>query len=204
MSRYRPGHKASTRARLIEAAGLRFKRDGLDGAGISALVADVGLTNGAFYGHFASKDDLITSVITQQLAEQAAHLASLPVGPEVVEAYIETYLSPAHRDDKSGGCPSAALLDDIGRCSEGIREAYTDGTRDLITAIARHLDTGDATDAQNRAIGLFALLVGSLQTARAVTDRELSDHILKSARNHARALALKSSSSLRRTGQDTR
>lgn len=189
MTRYSPGHKEATRQRLIETAGRRFKADGLDGAGVSTLVADAGLTNGAFYGHFASKDDLIASVVTQQLTEQTARVASMPVGRESVEAFIGEYLSPAHRDGVADGCPSAALLDDIGRCGNGIREAYTAGARDLISEIARHLDSGNADEAQDRAISLFALLVGAMQAARAVTDLELSDRILASARSHALAIA---------------
>lgn len=190
MTRYSPGHKEATRQRLIDSAGRRFKADGLDGAGIATLVADAGLTNGAFYGHFASKDDLIASVVTQQLAEQTARVASLPVGRESVEVFIGQYLSPAHRDGISDGCPSAALLDDIGRCDDGIREAYTAGARQLISEIARHLDSGDADEAQDRAISLFALLVGAMQAARAVTDLEFSDRILATARMHALAISV--------------
>ena len=67
MARYSPEHKEATRRRMIETAGRRFKSDGIDGSGIATLVADAGLTNGAFYGHFASKDDLVASVVTQQL-----------------------------------------------------------------------------------------------------------------------------------------
>ena len=181
MGRYSPEHKEATRQRLIETAGRRFKNDGIDGSGIATLVADAGLTNGAFYGHFASKDDLIASVVAQQLTDQPSRVDSLPVGPASVEAFIGEYLSPAHRDDLADGCPSAALLDDIGRCDDAIREAYTRGARAIIAAIARHLDDGDAQRASDRAIGLFALLVGALQTARAVTDPELSDRILTAA-----------------------
>ena len=82
------------------------------------------------------------------------------------------------------------------RCSTRSAAAATGSARPtpracatLISAIARHLDAGDADDAQERAIVLFALLVGALQTARAVTDRELSDRILATARTHALALA---------------
>ena len=59
---------------MIETSGRRFKRDGIDGAGIATLVADAGLTNGAFYGHFASKDDLIATVVSHQLAAQVAQV----------------------------------------------------------------------------------------------------------------------------------
>jgi TetR/AcrR family transcriptional repressor of nem operon len=189
MARYSPEHKEATRRRMIETAGRRFKSDGIDGSGIATLVADAGLTNGAFYGHFASKEDLVASVVTQQLIDQVAIVNALPAGLASVEAFLREYLSPTHRDDLAGGCPSAALLDEIGRCDVAVREAYTDGASSMIQAIARHLDGGDSQRTNERAIGLFSLLVGSLQTARAVSDPELSDRILAAAFTNAMALA---------------
>ena len=188
MTRYRPEHKEATRRRLIEAAGRRFKSDGIDGSGIATLVADAGLTNGAFYNHFASKDDLIATVVAAQLTDQAAVIEAMPVGPTSVETYLRQYLSPAHRDDRAGGCPSAALLDEIGRCDEATRAAYTSGVEAMIAAVARHLDD-DPQGAKERAIGLLALLVGSLQLARAVTNPALSQQILAAAYTHALSLA---------------
>ncbi|MDZ5621000.1 TetR/AcrR family transcriptional regulator [Nocardioides bizhenqiangii] len=188
MARYGPEHKEATRRRMLETAGRRFKSDGIDGSGIATLVADAGLTNGAFYGHFRSKDDLVASVVAQQLEDQVARVNALPAGVESVVAFLSEYLSPTHRDDSAGGCPSAALLDEIGRCDDATRQSYTDGARSMIEAIARHLDDGDAQLAKERAIGLFTLLVGSLQLARAVTDRDLSAQVLTAA--HASALAI--------------
>jgi TetR/AcrR family transcriptional repressor of nem operon len=190
MARYGPEHKEATRRRMIETAGRRFKSDGIDGSGIATLVADAGLTNGAFYGHFASKDDLVASVVTQQLADQVGVVNSLPAGLASIEPYLREYLSPAHRDDLAGGCPSAALLDEIGRCDVAVREACTNGVSAMVQAIARHLeDDGDPQRTNERAIGLFTLLVGSLQAARAVTDPELSDRILEAAYANAMTLA---------------
>jgi AcrR family transcriptional regulator len=189
MARYSPEHKEQTRRRMIVTAGRRFKSDGIDGSGIATLVADAGLTNGAFYGHFASKDDLVAWVVRQQLADQVGVVDALPAGLASVEAFIGEYLSPAHRDDLAGGCPSAALVDEIGRCDVAVREAYTAGVSSMIGAIARHLDDGDPQLANLRAIGLFGLLVGSLQAARAVTDPDLSDRILTAAHTNAMTLA---------------
>lgn len=188
MARYSPEHKEAVRRRMIETAGRRFKSDGIDGSGIATLVADAGLTNGAFYGHFASKDDLIATVVAQQLEDQVALVNSLPAGPDALEAFLREYLSPAHRDDFAGGCPSAALLDEIGRCDVAVREAYTEGAAAMIQAIARHVDDGDPQQTEQRAIGLFSLLVGSLQAARAVTDPELSDRMLAAAYSNAMVL----------------
>lgn len=94
MARYRPEHKEATRRRMIETAGRRFKSDGIDGSGIATLVADAGLTNGAFYGHFASKDDLVASVVADQLAAQLNLVNDLPRGLASVESFLRDYLSP--------------------------------------------------------------------------------------------------------------
>lgn len=189
MPRYGADHKQATRRRMIETAGRRFKSDGIDGSGIATLVADAGLTNGAFYGHFSSKDDLVAAVVTDQLDEQVAQLDSLPAS-QGVEGFIRDYLSAAHRDDLASGCPSAALLDEIGRCDGAVRHAYTAGARSVIAAIAGHLSAGgnDAAHAEERAIGLVGLLVGSLQLARALDDPELSDRVLVAALTNALTL----------------
>jgi TetR/AcrR family transcriptional repressor of nem operon len=188
MARYHPDHKQATRQRMIDASARRFKNDGFDGAGISTLVADAGLTNGAFYGHFTSKDDLIATVVGEQICAQVAIVEALPPGLESVEFFVREYLSPAHRDDPGNGCPSAALLDEITRQNRATREAYTAGAKSMIAAIARLLDGEDDQSAQDHAIGLYTLLVSSLQLSRAVNDPELSDRILAAAYRNAMEL----------------
>ena len=94
VARYDAEHKAETRRRIVETAGRRLKQDGIDGSGIAALMSDAGLTNGAFYAHFESKDDLVTNVVADQLAIQRAVLASLPDGRAALEEFIRDYLAP--------------------------------------------------------------------------------------------------------------
>src|SRR5438309_11452811 len=122
VARYVREHKEATRQRIVETAGRRFKKDGFDGSGIATLLADAGLTNGAFYAHFESKDDLVATVVADQLRAQHATLGALPEGRSAVEEFVRDYLAPRHRDDPSTGCPSAALLDEIARCDEAIRD----------------------------------------------------------------------------------
>ena len=74
--RYSKDHKQATRQRILQAAGRRFKQDGIDGAGVAAVMSDADLTNGAFYAHFASKEDLIANVLADQL--RARRKASTP------------------------------------------------------------------------------------------------------------------------------
>src|SRR5436190_3428462 len=109
--RYSKGHKLETRRRIVEAAGRRFKQDGIDGAGVATVMSDAGLTNGAFYGHFASKEDLVANVLAEQLRAQRHDFDARPADRAGLEAFVRSYLSPAHRDRPADGCPSAALLD---------------------------------------------------------------------------------------------
>jgi TetR/AcrR family transcriptional regulator, transcriptional repressor for nem operon len=188
VARYDAEHKAETRRRIIDTAGRRFKQGGIDGSGVAALMSDAGLTNGAFYAHFESKDDLVANVVADQLRTQQAALGSLPEGRAALEEFVRDYLAARHRDDPSTGCPSAALLDEIGRCDDTIRDSYTEGMQSIVDVVATHLSPHDPSAARTRALGLFTLLVATLQLARAVSDRQLSDDILESGIRNAQIL----------------
>jgi TetR/AcrR family transcriptional repressor of nem operon len=177
--RYAKEHKQVTRQRIIEKAGQRFKQDGIDGSGISTLMSDAGLTNGAFYAHFTSKDDLVAHVLADQLRTQVASYGTLRPGRTGLEDLVRAYLSPEHRDHPGTGCPSAALLDEIGRCEDGTKQAYTDGARDIVEEIAARLAPEDPQSARGKAIGLFAMMVGTLQLSRALSDRKFADEVLE-------------------------
>src|SRR5688500_17594521 len=138
--RYGKDHKQATRQRIVEAAGRRFKQDGIDGAGVAAVTSDAGLTNGAFYGHFTSKEDLVAQVLADQLRTRRHSLDSQRSDRAGLEAFIRSYLSPQHRDQRADGCPSAALLDEIARRPTVTRHVFTDVLMGEIDDIAARLD----------------------------------------------------------------
>ena len=188
MARYNKEHKEATRKRIIETAGRRFKQDGIDGSGIATLMADAGLTNGAFYAHFDSKDDLVTTVVGEELARQAAGLDELPPGRAGLEAFVEWYLSRDHRDHRDLGCPSAALLDEIARCDKETKQAYTNGAKAILDEVCSRLAPGDPEAARGTALALYSMLVGTMQLARALSDRKLSDAALSEGIRAAKAM----------------
>jgi TetR/AcrR family transcriptional regulator, transcriptional repressor for nem operon len=188
VARYSKEHKEATRRRIIEAAGQRLKRDGIDGSGVSTLMADAGLTNGAFYGHFSSKEDLVAAAVADQLRQQLERFRSQAVDRDGVEQLVREYLSTEHRNDSEHGCPSAALLDEIGRGGEVTKQAYTDGLLELAEAIASPLRPGDPLSASGQTLSVFALLIGTLQLSRALADEGLADEILELGIENALAL----------------
>jgi TetR/AcrR family transcriptional regulator, transcriptional repressor for nem operon len=186
--RYGKGHKQATRQRILEAAGRRFKQDGIDGSGVAAVMSDAGLTNGAFYAHFASKEDLVANVLADQLRSQRQSFDAQSPDRVGLEAFIRSYLSPEHRDQCADGCPSAALLDEIARRPGATKQVFTDELMGVIDDVASRLDPTDAEAARTDALTLFGLMLGTLQLARALTDRDLSDQLL--ARGQETALKL--------------
>ncbi|TMK82809.1 MAG: TetR/AcrR family transcriptional regulator [Actinobacteria bacterium] len=188
MARYGKEHKEATRRRIVEAAGRRLKRDGIDGSGVAALMADAGLTNGAFYAHFASKEDLVATAVADQLHEQLERYRAAAPGRAGVERMVREYLSVEHRDNVEHGCPSAALLDEIGRGTDATKRAYTEGVLAIVDDIAARLKPDDPVSARGKTLSLFAMLIGTLQLSRALANRRLADEILEQGIQNALAL----------------
>jgi TetR/AcrR family transcriptional regulator, transcriptional repressor for nem operon len=188
MARYGTQHKQATRQRIIAAAGRRLKRDGIDGSGVAALMADAGLTNGAFYAHFASKDDLVAAAVADQLREQRERYRTQISDRADIEQMVREYLSPGHRDSPADGCPSAALLDEIGRCPDATKRSYTEGMLDIVDHLAALIGPEDPPSARARTLSLFAMLIGTLQLSRALADRQLADAVLDQGIQNALAL----------------
>lgn len=180
MARYDAEHKRATRQRILDTAGRRFKLDGIDGSGVAVLMKDAGLTNGAFYGHFDSKDDLVAAMLADQLARQRAYLESLEPGMAGVERFVSEYLSTDHRDGRGDGCPSSALIDEIARQGDGARRAYAEGMDAIVADLAANLGA-EGPAARQRLFTAFALMMGAVQMARAVDDPSLSQGILDQA-----------------------
>ena len=104
------------------------------------------------------------------------------------ERFVREYLSPHHRDHPDEGCPSAALLEDIGRGTDATKRAYTEGMLAMIDDLAALVDEPDRRQARARALSIFASMVGTLQVSRALADDELADEVLTRGVENALAL----------------
>src|SRR4051794_15051251 len=93
---------AEHRQTILEAASRLFRAHGFEAVTVAQVMQAAGLTHGGFYGHFRSKDDLIAQALAHVLASGVAAEGDLA-------AYASAYLSPRHRDDMAGGCPTAGL-----------------------------------------------------------------------------------------------
>ncbi len=187
--RYEKGHKDTTRQRIIDMASRQFRESGVAAVGIASIMSGAGLTNGAFYAHFKSKEDLVETVLTNALQRREERLRTAAEGNQGIEAVVREYLAPSHRDRPSGGCPTAALVAEVARHPKATREAFTEKVSTFIELITTQIREGSADERRRRAMAIYGMMVGTLQVARAVNDRQLSDEILESGVSAALALA---------------
>jgi TetR/AcrR family transcriptional repressor of nem operon len=167
---------AKHREELLNAASRLFRERGFDKVGIAEIASAAGLTHGAFYTHFESKEALCAEVITQASGRsRAAQDSRLDW-----HALVEAYLSPRHVRDRATGCPFAALGGDVPRESETIKAAFSQSLERSIDAIAARLGQGQDRE---EAIHALATMVGALVLARTAATPRLRDEILGAARN---------------------
>ena len=170
---------AETHERILQTAGRLFREKGFDGVGVAELMKTAGLTNGAFYGHFASKEDLIAKACARVMSGGEDPWAALLDGAAPLDAFVRGYLSTRHAEARGEGCLFAALGGEVARQPAPVRASFTENLRRRIAALGRALDGGEAARREDRAIATMAAMVGALTLARAVDDSALAGEILR-------------------------
>lgn len=184
---------AEHREALLSTARRLLQERGFDGAAVAEISRAAGLTQGALYGQFKSKDALATEAIRKSFAEGVAAWEALRgKAPDALSAFLDTYLCEAHAKDPATGCALAACVSEIGRQDPAIGAAYAEGFRQL-AAMVQQVLPGDAPadEARRRAIALLSGMVGSVAIARALekADPDLSKDVLEAAREQLAWLA---------------
>ena len=184
--RYEKGRKDSSRRRIMEVAAERFRSDGIAASGLSGIMSEAGLTNGAFYPHFGSKAALVRESLAVALEDQSNQLQQI-MAAGGLDAAIAAYLSTDHRDNPGKGCAAAALLPEIARQPSETRHLYAERFQTMVSQVASALPP-ETEDPEGVALGIYSTLVGTLQLARATQGTALSDRILAAGAEAARAL----------------
>jgi TetR/AcrR family transcriptional regulator, transcriptional repressor for nem operon len=167
---------ARNRAALLNAASELFRERGFEGVSIADIAAAAGLTHGAFYNHFTSKEALCAEVVEQAIGKLAARVKTTNR-----RVRVEGYLSAGHVENRAEGCPLAALSGDVAREGRKVRAAFSHALDGLIDALAQE-EAVEGAPARDRAIVGMATRLGALALARAATDPKLRDEILAAAK----------------------
>lgn len=186
MARVSKQQMERNREEIIHVSSQLFRERGLNGVSVNDLMAAAGLTHGGFYGHFASKDELV-AIASRKTFEDVNiqwHAISQQPGKNNLHTLVESYLSVSHRDDVKDGCAITALASDVARESEEkpVREVYLNGVKAMLDRLESLADTQDDEQRRQQALTQTVLLVGALMLARATAGDPLSDEFLAAAK----------------------
>lgn len=172
--RYQPDHKDEARTRLLEAAGRGFRREGYGGIGVDGLAKEAGVTSGAFYGHFKSKEAAFAEAALAGLAQLRDAIGKLQseVGDRWTEAFVDFYLSERLSCILDVSCGLQSLTPDVMRASEETKARY----EAALAGVAEQLADGLAGKTRNarrqKAWTLMALLSGGVTIARSMASEQ--------------------------------
>src|SRR5271155_3063239 len=178
LSNMRKRTKTDTHAKILKVAAKRFRELGLDGIGVADVMKQAGVTVGAFYKHFKSRDELVV----EALATAFKDLDAWEKHAESLGQLLENYLTEYHRDNPGAGCAMGALLGDMSRASKSAKTVYTTRLKHSLAVTAGLLHSGEHADKRGRALLILTSLLGALSLSRAVSDPSLSREILEQVR----------------------
>ena len=170
---------SDNRDAILKAASAQIRGRGFDQMSVAEVAQAAGLTHGALYNHFQSKAALTTEATRCAFMECVRDFAGLPTSE-----FLHRYLSKEHRDHPEVGCPTAALVSEIARQPAELQATFRIGVDRFIALAAESLDAAGAAHNHDRAIFMFAAMVGGLALSRAIrnADESASDDILRAVR----------------------
>jgi TetR/AcrR family transcriptional repressor of nem operon len=182
---------AENRQTVINVASRLFRERGFDGIGLKDLMEGAGLTQGAFYKQFESKEDL-AALASRRALESAsqrwsAAIAENPDDP--LGAVIAFYLSAGHREEKLDGCPVVALASDAARQGASVKAAFEEGIKAYLEVLSPLLPQTDGKDTNGKAMVVLSTMVGALTLSRAVNDPDLAQAFMNAAVEHVHEAA---------------
>jgi TetR/AcrR family transcriptional repressor of nem operon len=181
--RYPVAETAEKHEKILKEAARLFRERGFDGAGVAEIMKAAGLTHGAFYAHFASKETLEAEAVGRAFAQTESRVdAVVEKASDKKQAFLDNYLSASHRDRPGGGCVIAALGPEIARNSL-VRKPFTERVKHMIDGMATRFRWKRKSAARRNAIHVLSAAVGALILSRAVDDATLSDEILECVRD---------------------
>ena len=179
---------AENREAVINVASRLFRERGFDGIGLKDLMKGAGLTQGAFYKQFASKEDLAAQASRRALesafSRWSAATAAKPEDP--LGAVMAFYLSMGHREEKMNGCPIVALGSDAARQGSDVKASFEAGIKAHLEVLGRLIAETNGSEPKGKAMAVLSTMVGALTLSRVVNDPDLAQAFLDTAAQQIR------------------
>ncbi|MGF6126941.1 TetR/AcrR family transcriptional repressor of nem operon [Pseudomonas frederiksbergensis] len=171
---------AANKESILKAASRLYREKGIGGIGIGELSRSVGLTHGGFYGQFpGGKEQLASEAVSRTFESNIQDWRDAESIPELIKGY----LTQAHLDNWTEGCPIPALAADVARTGGTVSHSFTQGVERLIETLMALVE-GETQDAKHQeSLRILSSITGAILIARALDKPELSKQFLQSVIN---------------------
>jgi TetR/AcrR family transcriptional regulator, transcriptional repressor for nem operon len=179
---YPKTHKPKVRGEILVAAARAFRQKGIQGVSVPEVMKAAGLTHGGFYAHFANKEQLVAESVRHGLGETWAAFAQMLEAtppPERLSLLVNHYLSRSHRDHPESGCALPILSPELGRHSPEVRAALGESLEGILRQLGGWMTGKTEAERQEQAVLALSSMIGAMVLARAVSNPQLSDEILR-------------------------
>ena len=177
-----PSKKEQTKEKILIAASQNFRSNGYSGIGVDGIAKAAGVTSGAFYSHFGSKDGAFDAALIAGLNEVIEGIPQFQsnFGKKWVEEFADYYLSQKHQNDLACGCAMTTLSPEVVRATNETQATYEKMMSKIIDLAADGLEGGSKEDKRSRAWATLSILIGGLTMARAVKTKKTTNEIAQS------------------------
>jgi TetR/AcrR family transcriptional repressor of nem operon len=184
--RYRPEHKLETRQRILKDASRRVRAEGMNGAAVSAVMRDAGLTHGGFYKHFRSKDELLLESLRESFREvedALVRIAEQSRPGDAWKAIVTAYLRPDMCEHPERGCPMAALAPELARVEKRVKPQIAAELGNYRKRMLPFMPGRRTVDKERAFFVIFSTMIGAVEIARLLPDAAARDKVLATARD---------------------
>jgi hypothetical protein len=182
--RYQSGYKAEKRKQLLEISGQLAKKNGFAVTGIDGFMKAAGVTSGAFYSHFSSKQDLFKALVENELKDSIEKWENNPYdqAEQWLEFELNRYLTVSHVEHAEYGCILPALATEISRSDREIKQLYQKELQRGHALFSKHLGS------EEKAWSVLCQLVGAILMARSIAEESIKLIILESSKKAIQAM----------------
>ena len=183
--RYPPEHKAEVHEKIVKDASRRVRAEGLNGAGVAAVMRDNGLTHGGFYRHFGNKDELLLESLHEAFRETVDILSQVAEQsrPETAwKTIVNTYLSLEYCNHPERGCPLPALAPELARVDKSMRGQVLAELVNYKDRMTPFMPGQRAADRESAFFAIFSTMIGAMEIARMLPERAMREKVLANTR----------------------
>jgi TetR/AcrR family transcriptional repressor of nem operon len=184
--RYQPAHKAEVHQKIVKDASGRVRTEGLNGAAVSAVMRDAGLTHGGFYKHFANKDELLIESLKEgfrEIIDNLVRAAEQSRPKDAWKAIVKTYLRPEMCEYPEHGCPLATLGSELARVDKRMKPQIVAELVNYKSRMVPFMPGRRTADKELAFFAIFSTMIGAVEIARLLPDPAIREKVLESARD---------------------